>query len=66
VWLLIGVYLFERRVQFIFENGGMEPPDGYGSPLAFLIGWISEQLFSSVPALSLLLVLRRSQRARRP
>ena len=33
------------RIIFIIENGGMERADGYGSPLAFLIGVIGEQLF---------------------
>jgi len=34
-----------QRVVFIIENGGMERADGYGSPLAFLIGLVGEQLF---------------------
>jgi len=34
-----------RRAVFIVKNGGMERADGYGSPLAFLIGIIGEQLF---------------------
>ena len=33
------------RIMFVFENGGMERADGYGSPLAFLIGLVGEQLF---------------------
>jgi hypothetical protein len=33
------------RVLFVLENGGMESADGYGSPLAFLIGLVGEQLF---------------------
>lgn len=34
-----------QRVQFVVENGGMERADGYGSPLAFLVGLMGEQLF---------------------
>lgn len=33
------------RILFVLENGGMERADGYGSPLAFLIGLVGEQLF---------------------
>jgi hypothetical protein len=34
-----------QRVLFVIENGGMEQVDGYGSPLAFLIGLVGEQTF---------------------
>ncbi len=34
-----------RRILFVLENGGMERADGHGSPLAFLIGLVGEQLF---------------------
>jgi hypothetical protein len=33
------------RILFVMENGGMERADGYGSPMAFLIGLIVEQWF---------------------
>ncbi len=33
------------RILFVLENGSMERADGYGSPLAFLIGLVGEQLF---------------------
>lgn len=33
------------RIDFVLENGGMDRADGYGSPLAFLIGLVGEQLF---------------------
>lgn len=33
-----------QRIVFIVRNSGMEGPDGYGSPLAFLIGLSSELL----------------------
>ncbi|WP_028877009.1 hypothetical protein [Teredinibacter turnerae] len=32
------VYRLFQRAIFVFENGGMERADGYGSPLAFIIG----------------------------
>ena len=35
----------EQRIIFVIENGSMERADGYGSPLAFLIGVVGEQLF---------------------
>ncbi len=33
-----------RRTLFIFENGGLDSSDGYGSPLAFLVGMTGEQI----------------------
>ncbi len=44
LWLLMLLRTFQRAY-FIIENGGMERADGYGSPLAFLIGLAGEQLF---------------------
>ena len=60
VWLSIGALLFARRIAFIVENGAMEPPDGMGSPAAFVLGWLTEQLFTSVPAIWSMIRLRRS------
>jgi hypothetical protein len=34
-----------RRVVFVVQNGGMDRADGYGSPLAFLMGAVFEQFF---------------------
>jgi hypothetical protein len=42
-WPLLG--RTAQRVIFVLENGGMERADGYGSPLAFLIGLVGEQAF---------------------
>lgn len=42
-WPLL--WLSFNRVMFIVENGGMDLAGGAGSPLAFLIGFIVEQLF---------------------
>ena len=39
------LYRTYERVVFIIENGGFERADGYGSPLAFLIGIVFEQIF---------------------
>lgn len=43
-WLPL-LYRTYERVAFIDENGGFEKADGYGSPLAFLIGMVFEQMF---------------------
>jgi hypothetical protein len=34
-----------RRTLFVMENGGMERADGQGSPVAFLLGVVGEQIF---------------------
>ena len=34
-----------RRILFVIENGGMDRADGYGSPMAFLLGLVGEQFF---------------------
>jgi hypothetical protein len=52
-WVLLA-YQTAQRVIFVVENQGYERADGYGSPLAFLMGFVMEQLFF-VP-LSLLVV----------
>ncbi|WNZ25370.1 hypothetical protein HJG54_22630 [Leptolyngbya sp. NK1-12] len=44
LWLLL-LARTVQRIQFVVANGGMERADGYGSPLAFLVGLIGEQLF---------------------
>jgi hypothetical protein len=43
-WVLL-LFQTMNRIRFVIENGGMERFDGQGSPLAFLIGLIGEQLF---------------------
>ena len=60
--LAIGLGFLGLRVFFTIRNGGMEGPDGFGSPLAFLIGLAFEQMLFSVPAFGLLLALKRSLR----
>ena len=35
-------YQIIRRIIFVVQNGGMERADGYGSPLAFLLGLFFE------------------------
>ena len=45
-----------RRIEFALKEGGMERADGFGSPLAFLVGVFSEGLILGVPALILFLV----------
>jgi hypothetical protein len=44
LWLPL-LYQTIKRVNFVLENGGMERVDGQGSPLAFLLGLATEQLF---------------------
>jgi len=44
VWVVL-LFQTGRRILFVIENGGFERADGYGSPLAFLIGVVTEQLF---------------------
>ncbi|WP_155237933.1 hypothetical protein [Teredinibacter turnerae] len=44
-----------QRVVFVLENGGMEQADGYGSPLAFIIG-LSFELVLFLPLFCLFLV----------
>ena len=44
LWLLL-LYQTIKRINFVLENGGMERPEGQGSPLAFLLGLATEQFF---------------------
>ena len=44
LWIPL-LYQTYARVIFVIENGGFERADGYGSPLAFLIGIVFEQIF---------------------
>ncbi len=53
-WLPLGFRTIER-ISFILTNGGMEKSDGYGSPLAFLLGLTMEQFFF-IPLTILVLV----------
>ncbi|PLX41752.1 MAG: hypothetical protein C0609_10895 [Deltaproteobacteria bacterium] len=43
-WLPVFIQTI-RRVSFIYQNGGFERADGYGSPLLFLINFTMELLF---------------------
>ncbi len=65
VWLLLLLQTI-IRIEFVIENGGMERSDGYGSPLAFLIGLIGEQVFfvplCFVAAVGWLNLLKRRKR----
>jgi hypothetical protein len=55
-----------QRAMFVVENGGMERTDGYGSPVAFLIGLAGEQMFfvplSIVFVLGVLVLTRSNDR----
>ena len=52
--LSFGVFLLYRRLDFILSYGGMEGPNGEGSPLAFIIGMVFEQVYFSLPSLFIL------------
>ena len=52
LWIIQAV----RRIEFAVREGGMERADGFGSPLAFLIGVVSEGLILGVPAVILFLI----------
>jgi hypothetical protein len=57
LWIPMGCQVVRRLHYWI--TIGMEPPDGMGSPLAFLIGFVMEQMvFLPLTALLLLLLLR--------
>ncbi len=63
VLLAVGLVFLGLRVAFVVRNGGMEGPDGYGSPLAFLIGLAFEQCAFTLPASGLMWSLLRTRRA---
>ena len=52
VTLAIGTLFHLLRIGFIIKNGGMEPPDGMGSPMAFILGWIFTTVFMFLPGLA--------------
>lgn len=56
---LIWFFQVFRRIEFILREGGMERADGYGSPLAFLVGMIFEGLILAIPAVILMLIAIR-------
>ena len=56
--MLGSLWIFQsiRRMGFVIKEGGMERADGYGSPLAFLIGVVGEALILGLPAVFLLII----------
>ena len=52
-----GLFLLWRRVSFVLEHGRMEGPDGYGSPAAFIVNGIWEQMLFTAPPMALFLLL---------
>lgn len=64
VWLVLLIQII-RRIVFVMQNGGMERADGYGSPVAFLLGVITEMLFflplSFTEVLGFAVLLRKRQ-----
>lgn len=60
-WCLIlglGVLMLLRRIWFVILHGGMDTLDTPGSPMAFLIGLIFEQVFITLPALVIVIAMR--------
>lgn len=53
-----GLWIFQtiRRIGFVLREGGMERADGYGSPLAFLLGVVGEGLILGLPAILLIVI----------
>jgi len=49
--LALGSFFHYARIDFIIKNSGMEGPNGHGSPLAFLIGWVFTTLIFFIPGL---------------
>jgi glucan phosphoethanolaminetransferase (alkaline phosphatase superfamily) len=54
-WIAYGT-LLSRRIIFMIQEGGMERRDGYGSPMAFLLGMISEGFLLALPAMAFTLL----------
>jgi hypothetical protein len=50
-----------RRIAFVAREGGLDGPEGYGSPMAFLLGVVLEQGFVFIP---LTIIAARLWRAR--
>jgi hypothetical protein len=50
-----GINSFQRIV-FMIHEGGMERRDGYGSPMAFLLGMIAEFFILGLPAIAFTLL----------
>lgn len=56
LWLVLayGMTMLVGRLGFVLWHGGMDGPEGYGSPAAFLIGLVFEQAVFTGLALGLL------------
>lgn len=52
--LAFGAFLLYQRLEFMAINEGMEGPEGQGSPMAFLIGFVFEQVFFTLPSIYIL------------
>jgi len=49
--LIAGTYFHYIRIVFIIHNHSMEGANGYGSPLAFLLGWAATTVTLFIPGL---------------
>jgi hypothetical protein len=63
VLLTVGLVSLGMRAAFVVSNGGIEGPDGFGSPMAFLIGLAFEQGLFTLPSSGLMWSLWRTRRA---
>ena len=63
-----GLWLVQSfaRIVFVIREGGMERADGYGSPLAFLIGVVSEWFLLGLPAILLAIIIIWHRNPTRP
>jgi hypothetical protein len=44
IWFF-SLYITIMRIVFVAQNGGLDRADGGGSPVAFLLGFVFEQIF---------------------
>lgn len=60
LWILMFIQT-TRRIIFVVANQSMEGPKGEGSPMAFIINFVFEQIFLFIP-MTVLLILAISAR----
>jgi hypothetical protein len=55
IWILMLIQTI-RRITFVIVNQSMEGPHGEGSPMAFILGFLSEQILFFIPMTTLLIL----------
>ena len=48
----LGLFFCATRVIFMIRNKGLELPDGTGSPVMFILGWVFQIVLFLIPGLS--------------